>query len=163
MPSLRTGTLPLRIIVEEPLPGVALALQHGKDGLERPAATSPTQIVFDFAVRVGAPKPDGTPNLLGPFAQGHAATRFVYICVGRRAGQATSSVDGRVKVPLTGITQAQVTALLAGSGQRLAVRLPGRNAKGEPTLATVRLPANSWKLVADTPAPPNAARPNAGS
>lgn len=152
MPSPPAGTLPLRIIVEQPLPDVALALQHGIDRLEPPTATSPTHIVFDFSVRLGMPQADGTPNLLGPFTQGSAATRFVYICVGRRAGQATSPWDGRVKVPLTGITQAQVKALLAASGKRLAVRFPGRNPKGGPTLATVRLPADPWKLVADSSA-----------
>ena len=64
-------------------------------------------------MRLGTPQADGTPNRLGPLTQGSAATRFVYICVGRRAGQVTSSWDGRVKVPLAGITQAQVKALLA--------------------------------------------------
>ena len=149
MPSPPGATLPLRIIIEQPLADVALALQHGNDGLEPATAISPTQVVFDFAVRLGTPQADGTPNLLGPFTQGPAATRFAYICVGRRAGQATSCWDGRVKVPLTGITQSQVKALLAASGKRLAVRVPGRNPKGGPALATVRLPADPWQLVED--------------
>ena len=150
MPSPPAGTVPLRIIIEHPLANVALALQLGKAGLEPPRATSPTHVVFDFSVRLGMPQADGTPNFLGPFTQGPAASRFVYICVGRRAGQAASTWDGRVKVPLSGITQAQVQALLAASGKRLAVRVPGRNSKGGPTLATVRLPADPWKLMADT-------------
>ncbi len=150
MPSPTGDTLPLRIIIEQPFTDVTLALQHGKDGLEPATAIAPTHVVFDFSVRLGTPQADGTPSLLGPFAQGPAATRFAYICVGRRAGQATSSWDGRVKVPLTGITQSQVKALLAASGKRLAVRVPARNPKGGPALATVRLPANPWKLVADS-------------
>lgn len=149
MPASPADTLPLRIIVEQPLPGVALALQHGKDGLEPPAATSPAQAVFDFSVRLGTPQADGAPNFLGPYTQGPASTRFVYVCVGRRAGQASSAWDGRMKVPLTGISQAQAKALLAASGKRLAVRVPGRNPKGGPTLATVRLPADPWTMVAE--------------
>lgn len=149
MPALPADTLPLRIIVEQPLPGVALALQRGKDGLEPPAATSPAQAVFDFSVRLGTPQADGTPNFLGPYTQGPAATRFVYLCVGRRAGQAATPWDGRVKVPLTGITLAQAKTLLATPGRRLAVHIPGRNPKGGPTLATVRLPAGSWTVVED--------------
>ena len=150
MPSPPATTLPLRIVIEQPLAGVALALQHGDAGLEPPTAASPTQVVFDFSVRLGTPQANGTPNLLGPFTQGPAATRFVYVCVGRRAGQATSPWDGRMKVPLTGITQTQVKGLLAAPGERLAVRFPGRNPKGGPTLATVRLPADPWKLVPDS-------------
>lgn len=149
MPSQPRVELALRIIVEQPLAGVALALQRGKDTLEPPAVTSPAFVVFDLAVQLGAPQRDGSPNFLGPYTQGPAATRFVYLCVGRRAGQRTSSWDGRIKVPLTGIAPAQVKTLLAASGKRLAVRFPGQSSNGSPTLATVRLPATAWKLVDD--------------
>lgn len=149
MPSPTADTLPLRIIIEQPLSGVALALQQGKDGLQMPTAASPAQVVFDFSVRIGAPQTDGTPNFVGPFAQGPAAARFVYVGVGRRAGQAKSPCDGRMKVPLMGISQAQAKAVLGGSGKRLAVRVPGRNPKGGPTLATVKLAADAWAVVAE--------------
>lgn len=147
MPPQPSAELPLRIVVEHPIPRLALALQHGRDGLEPPTTSSSAQVVFDFSVRLGSQEPDGTPNLLGPYTQGPRATRFVYICVGRRAGQVTSSCDGRIKVPLTGITRAQVRTLLASPGKRLAVRFPGRNPKGGPTLATVRLPVDAWNVV----------------
>jgi len=149
MPSPPPETLPLRIIIEQPLPGVALALQHGKDGLQMPTAASPAQVVFDFSVRVGTPQADRAPNFLGPFAQGPAAGRFVYVGVGRRAGQAKSVCDGRMKVPLTGISQAQVKDVASGSGKRLAVHVPGRNPKGGPTVATVKLPEDAWTVVAE--------------
>jgi hypothetical protein len=150
MPSPPPETLPLRIIIEQPLPGVALALQHGKDGLEMPTAASPTRVVFDFSVRIGTRQADGTPNFLGPFAQGPAAGRFAYICVGRRAGQKARPCDGRMKVPLTGISQAQVMDVAGDSGKRLAVHVPGRNPKGGPTVATVKLPEDAWTVVADS-------------
>lgn len=99
--------------------------------------TKGADVVVDCSVRPGAPQADGTPNLLGPFTQGSAATRFVDVCVGRRAGQATSPWDGRVKVPLAGITQAQVKALLAASdtGLSYAVSLSRHH---PPRLAGVR-------------------------
>ncbi len=147
MPAAPSPTIPLRIVVEQPLAGVALALQHGKDGLQPPTTTSPAQVVFDFDVRLGAPKADGSPNLLGPFTQGSAAERFVYIGVGQRAGQAASPWNGRIKVPLTGILASDVEALRAAPGQRLAVRFSGRSPKGGPTLATVKLAADAWALV----------------
>lgn len=145
----KDAVLPLRIIVERPLAGVALALQSGKAALEPPTGTSPTAITFDLQVRLGAPQADGRPNLMGPYAQGPASARFVYLCVGRRAGQPASPWDGRVKVPLTGITEAQVKALLAAPGKRLAVRFSGTNPKGGPTLATVPLAGDAWQLVPD--------------
>ena len=82
--------LALRIIVEDPLPGVALALQRGPDGIEPPSITTPAQVAFDFLVRVGKPQANGQPTLLGPYTQGPPATRFIYITVGQRAGQPTS-------------------------------------------------------------------------
>jgi hypothetical protein len=141
--------LALRIMVEQPLAGVALALQHGKDTLEPPTVSSPALVMFDLVVRLGAPQADGRPRFLGPYAQGPAAARFVYVCVGRRAGQADTPWDRRAKVPLGGITPAQVKAVLAVPGKRLAVRFPGRGADGGPTCATVRLAPNAWQLVDD--------------
>ena len=152
MPAAPSPTIPLRLIVEHPLPGVALALQAGKDGLEPPTASSTDAVVFECAVRLGPPRPGGAPNFLGPYVQGPPAARFVYVCVGRRAGQAGSACDGRMKVPLTGITSAQVQAVLARPGRGLAVRVPGRTPSGGPTLATVKLPAGAWQLVEDGPA-----------
>ena len=151
MPAAASATLPLRIIIDHPLDGVALALQSGKDGLEPPTASSAKAVVFDFAVRPGPPQPGGAPGFLGPYTQGPPAARFIYVCVGRRAGQAGSACDGRIKVPLTGITSAQVQALLAAPGKRLAVRFPGRTPAGGPTLATVKLPPDAWQLVKDGP------------
>lgn len=149
MPAPAPDTIPLRIIVEEPVDDLAIALQKGSDKLERPAAVSRDRMVFDLTVRVGAPQANGMPNFLGSYTQGPAAGRFVYLCVGRRAGQSASPWDGRIKVPLTGITTSQVKAVQADSTRRLAVRFPGRNPKGGPALATVRLGADPWALVAD--------------
>lgn len=149
MPSSPAVELPLRIIVDHPLKGVALALQRGKDDLDPPVDSSAAQVTFDFAVRVGKPQADDSPTFLGPHTQGPAATRFVYICAGRRAGQAGTAWDRRAKIPLAGISPAQIKALLAAPGKRLAVRFPGRGADGGPTCATVRLASGAWQLMDD--------------
>lgn len=140
--------VPLRIVVDQPIPGLALALQCGKDRLQPPAFASAERVIFDLALRLGSPNPDGSPNLLGPCAQGTPTARFVYLCVGRRAGQAASTTDGRVKVPLAAITNSQLCEV-SRTGKRLAVRIPARNAKGAPTLATVPLTADAWTVVPD--------------
>lgn len=85
--------VPLRIVVDQPIPGLALALQCGKDRLQPPAFASAERVIFDLALRLGSPNPDGSPNLLGPCVQGTPTARFVYLCVGRHAGQAASTTD----------------------------------------------------------------------
>ncbi|MBP6670915.1 MAG: hypothetical protein KA180_15785 [Gemmatimonadales bacterium] len=138
--------LALRIIVEDPLPGVALALQRGPDGIEPPSITTPAQVAFDFLVRVGKPQANGQPTLLGPYTQGPPATRFIYITVGQRAGQPTSPWARRAKIPLAGISRTLVAAAQSKPGQRLEARFPGRGKDGSPTCASVKLPPDAWTL-----------------
>lgn len=138
--------LPLRIEVQHPVPGVALMLQSGRDELIPPTASSDTLVRFDLVVRVDLPKGDGSPGFYGPFTQGKPQERFVYICVGKRAGQPRSEWDRRAKIPLGGITTAQVREVLAKGGV-LAVAYAGRGRDGSPTCATVKLPAGAWRVV----------------
>ncbi|HPF61358.1 MAG: hypothetical protein KC544_11510 [Gemmatimonadetes bacterium] len=147
MPSQKGAhELPLRIEVTNPLPGVALVLQSGKDGSVPPTATSSAKVTFDFTVRVDLPDDDGTPTFYGPFTQGPPHGRFVYICVGKRAGQYASPWDRRAKIPLGGITATQVREALAIGG-RLALAYPGVGRDGGPTCATVKLPGDAWRVV----------------
>jgi hypothetical protein len=137
--------LPLRIIVEDPLPGVTLRLQKGKGELVEPTSATKKQVVFDFSVRVELRGVRATPNFLGPFTQGPPAARFVYVNAGQSAGQADSPWSRRAKIPLMGITAVQVQAALA-SGSRLEVRFDGQGRDGGPTCATVPLPDDAWQM-----------------
>lgn len=147
MPPTPSSELAIRIIVEDPLPGVALALQRGRDAIDPPTTATPTHVTFDFPLRLGKPQSGGKPTFLGPHTQGPPATRFVYVTVGRRAGQATSPWDRRAKVPLAGITGALIAAAQSGRGKRLAVRFAGRGPDGGPTCATVRLAPGAWEVI----------------
>jgi Family of unknown function (DUF5990) len=141
--------LPIRIVVEGPVPGLAMALQRGKAAkatLAPPSSRSSDAVVFDLEVTVDARLPDGRPRLLGSCVQGPPEARFVYLSVGRYAGQADSEWGGRVKVPLDGLGWDQIKALSPGA--RLAARITGRSPKGGPALATVRLLPPGW-----TPSP----------
>jgi hypothetical protein len=142
--------IPLRIIVDAPLPGVAIALQQGKDGIVPPTHSSVDSLVFDFTVRLGAVRGDGVPNFVGPFAQGPAGERFVYLAVGQRAGQLNSIWNRRIKVPLGGISQALVDTVLMDARKRLVVHVPGRARDGSPTAASVRLAADAWTVADDS-------------
>jgi len=140
--------LALRIVIEDPVPGVALALQKGKAGAEAlvpPASVAPGAVVFDFTVTVGLAKAGPAPRLLGPFVQGPPDGRFVYIRIGAYAGDAASPWARRAKIPLTALTWPLIEALKPG--QRLEARVAGRDRKGEPACASLPLLPTGWRAV----------------
>ena len=109
--------LPIRIVVDAPVPGLAMALQRGqaaKAVLVPPANRSSDAVVFDLEVTVDGRLPDGRPRLLGPCVQGPPEARFVYLSVGQYAGQADSEWAGRVKVPLGDLGWDTIEALSPG-------------------------------------------------
>jgi hypothetical protein len=137
--------LRLRIVVEGPVPGLAIALQRGKADkatLVPPASQTAVAVAFDLEVTVEGRLPDGRPRLLGPCVQGPPEARFVYLSVGKYAGQTDAQWTGRIKVPLDGLGWDQVQALTPGAG--LSARIPGRSPKGGPALASVRLLPPGW-------------------
>ena len=134
--------LPLRIVVDHPVPGFAMALQRGatvKAELVPPVQSAADTLIFDFAVTVDGALPDGRPRLLGPCVQGPPAERFVYLCIHRLAGLPWS---GRAKVPLKDIGQADIEALKPG--QRLCAHYNGTGRGGTPACATVKLSPPGW-------------------
>jgi len=143
--------LTLRIIVTDPLPGVLLRLQRGRTGLVEPTHSTPSEVTFEFTVRVGPTRPDGQPTFLGDFTQGAPASRFVYVNSGQQAGQVNTPWSRRAKIPLGGIGRHQVKAALAEPGAYLEVRIPGQGSDGGPTCATVRLPPEAWQLCSASP------------
>jgi hypothetical protein len=138
--------LPLCIIVQDPVPGLAMALQRGGGAtaveLVGLAEGTGSDLPFEFEVDVQGSLPDGRPRLLGAFVQGPPRQRFVYLCVGEYAGQADADWAGRVKVPLGGITWPLIEGLT--SGGRIEGRIPGQGPKGGPALATVPILAPGW-------------------
>ena len=138
----------LRIIVDDPVPGVYLRLQRGKDELVDATSETAKEVTFDFTARIGTPLPSGAPNFLGPFTQGPPAVRFVYIRVGRSAGQPNTAFDRRAKIPLGGISAELLAKALAKPGAVLEVHMPGRGKDGTPTCASVKLPPGAWRLTA---------------
>lgn len=154
--------LALRIVIEDPVPGVRMCLQRGRADLVEPTGVTPSSVIFDFPVRLGPTRPDGGRTLLGPFTQGPPTGRFVYVNSGRRAGQADSRWDRRAKIPLFQIAPSQVEAALSGGAERLEVCISGRAKDGGPVCASVKLPAPGWRLsrsATDGPAARSGAAP----
>jgi hypothetical protein len=138
--------LPLCIVVEEPVRGLALALQRGQAGkatLRAPARSSLAAVAFELEVTVDGSLSDGRPRLLGPFVQGPPDARFVYLAVGKKAGQVEAPWDGRVKVPLGGVGWNRIEEVPPDG--RLVARIAGQSSKGGPALASVRLLPPGWR------------------
>ncbi len=135
--------LPLRIVVDDPVPGFFMAMQRGataKAELLPPARQSATALTFDLSVTVDGALKNGQPRLLGPCVQGPPEARFVYLCIHRML----PSWSARVKVPLKALTWADIEALKPA--ERLCAHYNGQGRNGLPACATVPLRPPGWAI-----------------
>jgi hypothetical protein len=140
--------LPLRIVLVAPPPGVDFGLQEGKGNdykTIQKQRSKDADLTFEFTLAVKDNREDGLPNFLGPLAQGPTKGRFIYIDIGKLAGQPDSCWERRIKVPLGGITWEMIEKASTDPKLILEARLPGTGNDGGPSCATVK-PAEGWKL-----------------
>ncbi|SOD91851.1 DUF5990 family protein [Spirosoma fluviale] len=139
--------LTLRIRLESPTVGVDFGLQNGSghnyDILQKQKSAA-QDLCFECTVvaKLGA---DNQPDFTGPLVQGPPANRFVYINIGKSAGQFDSIWSRRLKVPLRGITAEIVYQTTANSAMLLETNVPGTGKDGGPTCGTVK-PFNGWHI-----------------
>ena len=136
--------LRLRIVLEGAPAGVDFGVQKGKGNDYKTVQTQTStgkDLIFSLTVEVK--DRSGTPNILGPFAQGPPTGRFLYIDIGQYAGQKDSPWSRRLKIPLSGITWS-----LIDKASLLEARVRGTGKDGGPTCGTVR-PFEGWKRVGD--------------
>ena len=145
MGSSLPDTVILRVTIEAPVPGVALAVQRGRDALVPPVRSTSEAVIFQVRAEVRT-RPDGTSVLAGAEVQGPPAARFLYVTVGTRAGQAESPWDRRAKVPLSGIPAELLAAACTRPDVVLAARIAGRARDGGPACATAPLLGGGWQL-----------------
>jgi hypothetical protein len=127
-------TVTLRLIIDDPVPGVRYSLQ--KDDLPfEPRTAGDGPIAFDVPASL---HPDG--RMTGPFVRREGTRRrFVYIRIGTSAGDQASCWSRRAKIDVHDIPR----ALLVPDAV-LEVHLPGRGKDGSPACATVR-PSDGWR------------------
>jgi Family of unknown function (DUF5990) len=144
--------LKLRIILENPNPGVDFALQKGRgndyETIQKQKSLG-KNLLFELTVRVKEAN-DKTPVFLGPFAQGTPVDRFVYIDIGACAGQKDTHWSRRLKIPLGGITSGMMNQLLSDPKLVIETMVPGIGKDGGPNCGTVK-PFSGWKLKAPVP------------
>lgn len=126
-------TVTLRLIIDDPVPGVRYSLQ--KDDLPfEPCTAGEGPISFDLPITL---HPDG--RLTGPFVRREGPERrFVYIRIGTSAGDHASVWSRRAKIDIH-----DIPASLLVPDAVLEVHLPGRGKDGSPACATIR-PLGAW-------------------
>ncbi len=143
---MRTTTMQIVMmrvnVVDSPV-GVMFALQEGTSGLVLPLKSDGTLLAFDFTLKVADLKSEPI-RFTGPFAQGPASARFVYLCSGVRAGQIGSCWDRRAKVPLSGLTAELVMEAMERSASVVGT-ISGIAKDGGPACASVKL-LDGWNL-----------------
>jgi len=128
-------------VLETPPAGVDFGIQKGRGSLFeviQKQRSKGADLSFEFSV--GVRNADGTaaPDFSGPIVQGPRGGRFVYVDIGKVAGQLDTPWSRRLKVPLTGITAAQVRLGTSGAGGVLETRVPGTGKDGGPSCASVK-------------------------
>jgi hypothetical protein len=131
----------LRLSVVNPVKGVAYSLQDKKSTPVDVRVGTGKTLVFEIPVRLETGK--SGPRFLGHFVRTEGAMRrFVYVATGGQAGQRDSAWSRRAKIDLPDITQAMMKKA-SGKGLMLEAEMPGTDAEGGPTCATVRV---AWRV-----------------
>ena len=127
-------TVTLRLIIDDPVPGVRYSLQ--KDDLPfEPRTAGDGPLTFELPLTL---HPDG--RLSGPFVRREGPERrFVYIRIGTSAGDHASPWSRRAKIDIH-----DIPASLRVADAVLETHLPGRGKDGSPACATVR-PVIGWR------------------
>ncbi len=125
--------------IKEP---VYLGIQCGKEVVEQVPADR-REVVFFPEFRVGE-KPDGSPNFLGPYAQGRPADRFFYLSWGVVQNSGDFEMFRRLKIRLGHLDWAQVNRALE-SGDPIVVRLKLTDDRGGPLCATPCASHITWQ------------------
>lgn len=112
---------------------VYLGLQRGREVIDRVPADR-DQATFDLTFRVGS-KADGSPNFLGPFAQGPPTDRFFYLTWDVRTPAGTFHMFRRLKVRLGHLGWPEIRRSIE-TDTPLVVRLRMTDRKGAPLCAT---------------------------
>jgi hypothetical protein len=150
MNSKQSDQLTIEVICTD-LPGISFAeyqpvylgIQKGTDVIEAvPGDTK--RVVFKPVFRIGK-QADGSPNFLGPFAQGTPQQRFFYLSWGVMHQDGRFEMFRRAKIHLSHIRWEQIQkAMSQGTPLKVTLKLTGK--KGDPLCASVRSPHIEWKL-----------------
>ncbi len=139
--------IPIRITLAGPLAGVAYAVQKGKNELVSKARSDGSDLHFDLTLTLAGRLASGAPRFVGPFAQGPADERFIYLTIGKSAGDPSSPWTRRAKIHVSGITWEMVEEVQATPRSVVTARFAGVDKKGEPACASMRPLKKGWVII----------------
>ena len=125
-----------RVVVKNPLPGVTMQVQRGKNELLPPRSSSKDELIFEFDIAVDVT--GSAPNFLGKYAQGPKDARFVYVNSGTYAGQLNPCWSRRAKLSLMSISKSQVEEAVSSPNACIETAFNGTGSDGGPTCASVK-------------------------
>jgi len=123
------------------LDSVFVGVQRDEQAIEEVRADA-RQASFLLDFRVGSKK-DGSPNFLGPFAQGPVDDRFFFISWGLGPAPGKTRMFRRLKVRLGHLAWPQIRGA-AKSGEPLEVALRLTDAKGTPLCGSAKGDHVTW-------------------
>lgn len=122
-------------------PSVFVGVQRGREVIEEVRADA-RQASFLLDFRVGSNK-DGSPNFLGPFAQGPVDDRFFYISWGLGPAAGKTRMFRRLKVRLGHLGWPQIRRAAKGA-RPLDVALRLTDEKGAPLCGSAKGAHVAW-------------------
>lgn len=149
-------TVRLRVRLADAPPRACAGYVAIEGGLQRKTEVLPGEVGpdgiprFTCELRARRSTATGAPVFLGPFAFGPPAARFLYVswsAVRPDDPDAGRAMFRRAKVPLGGISWAQVEEAAAGPGRVLEATVPGVARDGGPVCATIS-PRDGWRVAA---------------
>jgi hypothetical protein len=138
MPKAGQVGIRMRIVIENPVPGVLHSLQQDDAPLDAKRSAAGEALSFDFPVRIGP-----GPKFFGKQVRPEGPVRrFVYIRIGTSAGDHASPWTRRMKIDIHDIDPKLLEQ--AAKGAVLVGAINGTAKDGSPACATIRPVV--WKL-----------------
>jgi hypothetical protein len=126
----------VRLVIEQPVPGVLHSLQEGNDRpLDPKRSQAGEALAFEFPLRIERTA-EGA-KFFGPQVRREGPVRrFVYVRVGTAAGDTASPWTRRMKIDIHDIDPALLDRAIAGGV--LEATIDGTLPDGSPACATIR-------------------------
>jgi hypothetical protein len=138
MPRADQTEIRMRLVIDNPVPGVAYSLQDKKSQPVDVKISKGPALTFEFPIRIA----DG-PKFFGEQVRSEGPERrFVYIAIGEQAGQKGTPWSRRAKIDIHTIPQAVLDK--AAAGKVLEGVVAGTGKDGTPACATIAM-AKPWR------------------
>jgi hypothetical protein len=123
----------MRIVIQQPVPGVVHSLQEDDRPLDPRRSEAGEPIAFELPLRIGS-----GPKFFGKQVRREGPVRrFIYIRLGQLAGDCTSPWSRRMKIDIHDIDPRLLQRAMGGGGL-IELTIDGTGADGTPACATVR-------------------------